>query len=75
MHQLIECSIIGIIATIIYVVSLKLIDKQKPINKMWMIISFICGATLHYIINKTRMTDIYCHKICYGDNCLYVCHV
>lgn len=80
MHILVECSIIGIISAISSMISYKIIynntkEKERPpiFNKI--ILSFIIGFVIHYIVKKSDLTNIYCKKICYNDECFMVCPI
>ena len=39
------------------------------------IMSFIMGALLHYLISKSDLNNMYCKKVCYDDKCFIVCPV
>ena len=79
-----ECIFIGIISVICCIFSYKIIytdkelERHKKINKnIYMnsiIISFIFGVIVHYIIKSNNLDNIYCKKICYNDKCFLVCN-
>jgi hypothetical protein len=84
MRLIIECLIVGLITSICYILSYNLIYnlnnstssnfKYKSIkNKI--IICFFCGAIMHYIIKINNLTDIYCRKLCYDNQCFMVCTI
>lgn len=78
MHILVECSIIGIISAISGMISYKIIynnTKERPpiFNKI--LLSFVIGFMIHYIIKKSNLTNMYCKKVCYDDKCFMVCPI
>ena len=80
MNIYLECLLIGLISTICCHLSYHLInDKNKKINKSLytnnIILCFIIGALLHYLIKKNNICDMYCRKVCYNDECFMVCPI
>jgi hypothetical protein len=81
---IIECILIGILSALSCIISYNIIykthnkDKKKKYiipNKNIIMMCFILGATIHYLIKKNNITDLYCKKICYGDECFMVCPI
>lgn len=76
-----ECIIIGIISVLCCIISMQIIqrkNKKKNNSKNiinYMIISFIIGVFIHYIIKKIDLPNMYCKKVCYDDQCYYVCPI
>jgi hypothetical protein len=89
MKLIIECLIIGTISAICYTLSYKItnINNDDDIYNLKsyirylnninirnnIILCFIMGALIHYIIKKSNLTSLYCKKVCYDDVCLIVC--
>ena len=76
-----ECIFIGIISVLCCIISMKIIQiKNKKNNssskvRNYMILSFLGGFFIHYIVKKVDLPNIYCKKVCYDDKCFYVCPV
>ncbi len=74
-----ECVFIGILSVLCCIIALRIIDdktKNKTDDKkkkQYMILSFVIGSVIHYIVKKTDLPSIYCKKVCYGPQCFYVC--
>ncbi len=87
MNIIIECLIIGFISAICCIISYKIIYKTHNLNsknnllltqpemRNNIIICFIIGSILHYIIKSNNLTDMYCKKVCYDDQCFLVCKI
>lgn len=77
MNIYLECLIIGLISAICCIISYNIIyrdDKKKlKYNKSNIILCFIIGFLIHYIIRKNKLTELYCKKVCYGDKCFMSC--
>ncbi len=86
----IECLLIGLISAICCMISYKIVYgsiKSKYSNKNNyfylnyphlrnnVIFSFFIGALVHYIVKKSNLTDSYCKKVCYDDQCFMVCPI
>jgi hypothetical protein len=39
------------------------------------IFCFLLGAIIHYIIKKNDLTNMYCKKVCYDNQCFMVCPI
>jgi len=74
---ILECFIIGTITMIFINIIYKsnIIDKKKKYYKMNLIIGFIFSFILHYMIESNKITELYCKKVCYNDECFLVCKV
>jgi hypothetical protein len=77
MDTLNECLVIGLICMVLYHFVIKLIkkDKKKLNYRQNLILSFIFGYILHYMIKSYRLDDIYCKKVCYNDECFMICPI
>ena len=77
MNIYLECLIIGLISAICCIISYNIIyrdDKKKlTYNKANIILCFIVGFLIHFIIRKNKLTELYCKKVCYGDKCFMSC--
>jgi hypothetical protein len=83
----IECSIIGLISALCCMISYKIVygsTKSKYSKKNIfhysklrnnIIMCFLMGASIHYIIRKNNLTNMYCKKVCYDDQCFMVCPI
>lgn len=40
-----------------------------------LIMAFLFGALIHYIVEQSKLTDMYCKKVCYDDKCFMVCEL
>ena len=73
-----ECILMGIVSVICYIISYKIIYNKK-LNirnkevKNNIMLCFVMGILIHYIIKKTNLTDLYCKKICYDGECFMIC--
>jgi len=82
MNNNLECLIIGLISIICchflyhYIYTKQ---KNKKTNnkyyKHYLLLSFLFGYLLHYIMKNNNIEDIYCKKVCYGDECFLICPV
>ena len=78
MNILNECLIIGLICVICchYLYQI-LADKnnktKKKSYKQSLILCFVFGCLLHYMIKDNNIEDLYCKKICYNNECFMVC--
>jgi hypothetical protein len=86
-----ECVFVGLIAALCCVVSYKIIHSSNLIkNKKRksllaflntstvrnnILMCFVLGALIHYVIRESNITDMYCKKVCYDDQCFMVCPV
>lgn len=77
MDTLSECLLIGIITAILYHYTIRFIKKRNKYfnNKLNLVISFIFGFTLHYLIKIYRLNDLYCKKVCYNEECFMICPI
>jgi len=85
----IECLLIGLISALCCMVSYKIVygsikSKKSDKNNFYLnnqnlrnniIFSFLIGAFVHYIVKKSNLTDMYCKKVCYDDQCFMVCPI
>jgi magnesium-transporting ATPase (P-type) len=87
---IVECLIIGLISSICCLISYKII-YYKSYNlynyddfliflkiresRNNIIICFIVGALVHYCVKQSHLTELYCKKVCYDDNCFMVCKI
>jgi len=44
-------------------------------SRNYIIMSFIFGALIHYIIKQSHLTELYCRKVCYDNKCFMVCEI
>lgn len=78
---IIECILIGILSALCCLISYNIIYKTNNKKKYIIpkiniiIMCFILGASIHYLIKKNNITDLYCKKVCYGDECFMVCPI
>jgi hypothetical protein len=82
-----ECILMGLFSASICVISyVTLFNENKKYKTVYdlfnddemrynMVIYFIFGYLVHYLIKKNRLTDMYCTKVCYDDQCFMVCKV
>lgn len=86
-----ECILMGLFSASICVISyITLFNDNENGNKKYktvydlfndnemrynMVIYFIFGYIIHYLIKKNNLTDMYCTKVCYDDKCFMVCPV
>ncbi len=76
MDTLSECLLVGLISAILYYYVGRLVKRgKKNINKFNLVISFIFGFMLHYLIIVYRLNDLYCKKVCYNEECFMVCRI
>lgn len=84
-----KCIIVGLITMCLWLIMLIIIYNKKvkdfnidgfvnnkgkyPNIKMGMLISFVIGYSIHYIIEYFNMYDYYCEKRCYDDGCYDIC--
>jgi len=78
----IECILIGLITVVCYIICYNITLDNKSIkdkkNKQYyfnIIMSFIIGYFIHYLYKKNNINEMYCKKICYGDECFMVCQL
>ena len=79
----IECILMGLLAIVCSIIYNNIdSDKQSSKNKKSsknnqyyfnIIISFIIGFLIHYLYTKNNINEMYCKKVCYGDECFMVC--
>jgi magnesium-transporting ATPase (P-type) len=53
-----------------YIMFLKIRESRNNI-----LMSFVFGALVHYIIKQSHLTELYCKKVCYDDKCFIVCNI
>lgn len=53
-----------------YVMFIKMRESRNNI-----IMCFILGALVHYIVKQSHLTELYCRKVCYDDKCFMVCNI
>jgi uncharacterized membrane protein YjjP (DUF1212 family) len=76
MDTLSECLLVGIISAILYYYMTRLNNKKyKNKFNFNLVISFVFGFMLHYIIRVYRLNDLYCKKVCYNDECFMICRI
>jgi hypothetical protein len=82
MYLIIECLIMGLAAVIACIISYNIINndignssKTRSCLSSKIIVSFCCGFIIHLIIKKSHLTDMYCKKICYNNECYMVCPI
>ncbi len=78
MDTLNECLIIGLICMgcchyLYRIINNK--DIKKNYYKQSLILSFLFGYLLHYLIKENNIEGLYCHKVCYNDECFMVCPI
>jgi hypothetical protein len=74
MEILIECFLIGLISIICCQITYFIAKKNKKYYKQDLILCFLFGFLLHYLIRSNNITDLYCKKVCYGDKCIMICN-
>jgi hypothetical protein len=75
MNTLYECFLVGFICMIIYNYMYIRINKKNKRNRYCSLLCFLFGFLLHYLIKNNNLTDLYCKKVCYNDECFMVCKV
>ena len=85
-----ECLIIGLISALCCMISYKIVygsanskysDKdiffyiRHPKLRRNIFLCFILGAFIHYIVKISNLTNMYCKKVCYDDQCFMVCPI
>jgi hypothetical protein len=84
-----ECFIIGIVSVICCILSHNIIHSKKNNFKSKyfkkclndknfqhnIILCFLLGALVHFLIKQSNLTNMYCRKICYDDKCWLVCDI
>jgi hypothetical protein len=79
MDTLNECLIIGLICMIcchyLFVILNNKNSKKKNYYRQCLILCFLFGCLLHYIIKENNIDDLYCRKVCYNDECFMVCPI
>ena len=77
MDTLNECLIIGLICMFcchyLYQILNKKNKNKKNYYRQSLILCFIFGYLLHYMIKENNIENLYCKKVCYGDECFMVC--
>lgn len=53
-----------------YIMFIKMRESRNNI-----IMCFILGALVHYIVKQSHLTELYCSKVCYDDKCFMVCKI
>ena len=53
-----------------YIRFLKMRESRNNI-----LMCFILGALVHYIVKQSHLTEMYCRKVCYDDKCFMVCNL
>ena len=53
-----------------YIVFLKMRESRNNI-----MMCFILGALIHYIVKQSHLTELYCKKVCYDEKCFMVCNI
>jgi hypothetical protein len=48
---------------------------EQPEIRNNIIMCFVIGSFIHYIIKSNNITDMYCKKVCYDDKCFLVCKI
>ena len=73
----------GLLAVVCYIIynyitkDKKSNDKESK-NKQYyfdIYMSFIIGFLIHYLYTKNSINEMYCKKVCYGDECFMVCQL
>jgi len=83
----IECILMGLIAVVCCIIYNNTI-YNKPYTKDTIlfyvkekqyicniIASFMIGFLIHYLYKKNNISEMYCKKVCYGDECFMVCQL
>ncbi len=77
MNILNECLIIGLICVIcchyLYQILADKNNKTKKSYKQSLILCFVFGCLLHYMIKENNIEGLYCKKVCYNNECFMVC--
>ena len=76
MDILFECLFIGLVCSLCCHLTYNILEKKKKDKyKKNIIICFLFGCVLHYLIKDNNLTEMYCRKICYGNRCITVCKI
>ena len=86
----IECLIIGSLSALCCMISYKIVyssTKSKYSNtnlfqlmkcskiRNNIIMCFIFGSLIHYIVKISNLSNMYCKKVCYDNQCFMVCPI